>query len=178
MSSICSVTAWVNSQFIDTAALLPAGWGLTASSKNWDPKSSADACLFCRSAVLTILQFASVLFQQLPSLNHQRAKLLQNNTQLCGRLFGEGKSRALLQIYIVPNSRILLAEWSQLMHISPPPGPAPQEPNLCFLSLWTEHHPLHAAISTAKAFSSRGDFFPVRSSNEWILGKLRPHTSI
>lgn len=120
MSSICSVTAWVNSQFIDTAALLPAGWGLTASSKNWDPKSSADACLLCRSAVLTILQFASVLFQQLPSLNHQRAKLLQNNTQLCGRLFGEGKSRALLQIYIVPNSRILLAEWSQLMHILPP----------------------------------------------------------
>lgn len=160
MSSICSVTAWVNSQFIDTAALLPAGWGLTASSKNWDPKSSADACLFCRSAVLTILQFASVLFQQLPSLNHQRAKLLQNNTQLCGRLFGEGKSRALLQIYIVPNSRILLAEWSQLMHISPPPrASAPGAQPL--LSVIMDRTPsLTRSYLYCKGFQLKRGFFP------------------
>lgn len=73
-----------------------AGWGLSALSKDWDPKPKDDVCLLCCSAILTILQFTSVLFQQLPSLNHQRAKLLQNNNQLCGGLFGEEKSRVLL----------------------------------------------------------------------------------
>lgn len=81
-----------SSQMLQVFSL--AGWGLTALSEDWDPKTRDDVCLLYRSAILTILQFTSVLFQQLPSLNHQRAKLLQNNNQLRGRLFGEGKKQS------------------------------------------------------------------------------------
>lgn len=70
--------------------------------------------------------------------------------------------------------KVCLHLFLQNQHLRSPPS----QPDLCFLSLQMKHHLLHiTGITSAKTFSSGREFSQVMNSNEWILGKLRPHIS-